>query len=119
MDRQARLVETRDPAGAPSDLATVRTTIMAQGYASIFGDLVPGLRAAAAPVLDLQGNLVLVASLLAGVEFPASGDEQAAKALVETCARIGGSIGRDPVGAASSGDAAPPTKTPRPRTKKT
>jgi DNA-binding IclR family transcriptional regulator len=93
MDRQARLIEMHDPAGVPTDLAALRDQIRRDGIATISGDFIPGLRAAAAPVLDLQGNLVLVASLVTGTTFPASGDAAANKALQDACQRTSSSIG--------------------------
>lgn len=93
MDRQARLVETSDPAGAPVDLEGLRATTKAAGYAMISGDVIPGLRALGAPVFDLQGNLVMAASLIAGGAFPTSGDAGAAAALMDACQRISQSIG--------------------------
>lgn len=93
IDRQIRLIETNDPAGLPSDIDAVRERISSGGFAGVEGDLIPGLRAIAAPVLDLQGNLVMVASLLAGVGFPPSSDEAAIRSLVDACRRISESIG--------------------------
>jgi len=93
MDRQARLIETSDPAGLPSDLAAYRAEIRAAGHASVSGDLIPGLRAAAAPVRDLQGNLIMVAALLAGADFPVSGDAAAIAALMTACDRVTEAIG--------------------------
>jgi DNA-binding IclR family transcriptional regulator len=93
IDRQVRLIGTNDPAGIPTDAEAVRERIRKVGYAGVEGDLIPGLRAIAAPVLDLQGNLVMVASLLAGVGFPPSGDAAAIEALVASCQRISDSIG--------------------------
>nr|WP_087573737.1 IclR family transcriptional regulator [Sphingomonas sp. CDS-1] len=93
MDRQARLLETSDPASIPSDLASFRESILKAGYASNSGHFIPGLRAIAAPVRDLQGNLVMVAALLADGGFPLSGDVAAAEALVDACQNISQSIG--------------------------
>lgn len=93
MDRQVRLIETSDPASVPVGLEKARAAIRSAGYASVSGDLIPGLRAVAAPIFDLQGNLVMVASLVAGSHFPPSGDGPAAQALVAAGQRISQSIG--------------------------
>ncbi len=59
----------------------------------IEGDLIPGLRALAAPVFDLQGRLILVAALLANAHFPSSEDDKALISLKESCAELTTSLG--------------------------
>lgn len=93
MDRQARLIELQDPAAVPTDLAALRKSVQAAGYATVSGDFIPGLRAVAAPVLGIQGDLVLTVSLIAGRQFQESRDELAAEHLIETCRQISESIG--------------------------
>lgn len=93
MDRQAQIAKSKDPTSVPADLAALHGQICSDGSASVCGDLIPGLRAVAAPVLDLQGNLALVAALIAGSAFPESDDEAVGEALRETCRKISRSIG--------------------------
>jgi DNA-binding IclR family transcriptional regulator len=101
MDRQARLIEISDPASMPSNIEKLRDSIRNSGRAGIMGDVIPGLRASAAPILDLQGNLIMVATQLAGVNFPESGDAAAGEALVNACQRISASVGGRPALAAT------------------
>lgn len=96
MDRQARLIEMRDPASMPADMTNLRERVHDAGFSQNPGDLVPGLRAIAAPVFDLQGNLVMVTSLIAAANFPASGDREAIAALLKACGAISASIGAHP-----------------------
>lgn len=93
MERQALMAKSKDPMSVPDDLAALRGQIRSDGSASVRGDLIPGLRAVAAPVLDLQGNLALVAALIAGSAFAESNDDAVGEALRQTCHKISGSIG--------------------------
>ncbi|WP_253717875.1 IclR family transcriptional regulator [Sphingomonas sp. AP4-R1] len=58
------------------DAESIREQVAAELVAVVRGDLIPGLRAAAAPVFDLQGRLVLVASALSNEARGSSGDDQ-------------------------------------------
>jgi DNA-binding IclR family transcriptional regulator len=60
--------------------------------ASVRGDLIPGLRAVAAPVFDLQGRLVLVASALSNSAAPGS-DSSAKRYLLEACRTLTEALG--------------------------
>ncbi|MCP6711661.1 hypothetical protein NL489_30370, partial [Klebsiella pneumoniae] len=56
------LVETElaaggDPKAARAALARSREEVLERGYAVIDGSVVPGLRAIAGPILDIQGDL--------------------------------------------------------------
>lgn len=63
------------------------------GTASVKGDVIPGLRAVAAPVFDLQGRLVLVASALANEGIPESRDKAAAEQLLQACRSLTEALG--------------------------
>lgn len=63
------------------------------GIAEVQGDLIPGLRAFAAPVFDLQGRLVLVASAIANESISAADDAKATAALVQTCKKLTEALG--------------------------
>lgn len=80
---------------APStlDLDSVKAGIRASLIAEVEGTQIPGLRAAAAPVFDLQGQLALVLSVIASQTFPKSGDESAASHLVEATRAVTERIG--------------------------
>jgi DNA-binding IclR family transcriptional regulator len=93
MDRQASLIDVRDPDKVPADLGKLRASLRQRHYASSAGALTPGLRAVAAPVLDLQGRLVLVVTLISSSAIPGSTDVAARDSLIETCHRLTESIG--------------------------
>jgi DNA-binding IclR family transcriptional regulator len=79
--------------GLAADLEALRASVGARCIAINSGDYIPGLRVAAAPVFDLQGNLVLVIALLASAFFPATGDDEAQRALIHTCQQLTISLG--------------------------
>jgi DNA-binding IclR family transcriptional regulator len=75
------------------ELRSLADKVQSELSARIEGDLIPGLRALAAPVFDLQGRLVLVAALLANAHFASSDDDNALAALKESCAELTTSLG--------------------------
>jgi DNA-binding IclR family transcriptional regulator len=93
MDRQVRILGTSDPSGIPTDCESGREIIRRTLSTSLSGDLIPGLRAVSAPAFDLQGRLVLVATLVATSSFPTSGDAAARRELLETCRLLTESLG--------------------------
>jgi DNA-binding IclR family transcriptional regulator len=76
-----------------ADLEALRASVAAKCFAVSSGAFIPGLRVGAAPVFDLTGSLVLVIALLAGGAFPTTGDEEAHRALLDTCRQITQSMG--------------------------
>lgn len=74
-------------------LAELKAQVRHQLYSTVRGDLIPGLRAAAAPVFNLQGRLVLVGSLIAAAAFPTTQDRSAREALLAACRRLTESLG--------------------------
>lgn len=77
----------------PERMAELKTRTRQQLYSTVQGDLIPGLRVAAAPVFDLQGRLVLVGSLIANAAFPAAQDRSARDALLASCRHLTESLG--------------------------
>ena len=82
------------------DFAAVRAKVRAAGAASVSGSVIPGLRAVASPVFDLQGRLALVATVLMHESFPPQEDAGIAERLRQVCASVTEALGgRWPVGA--------------------
>jgi DNA-binding IclR family transcriptional regulator len=63
------------------------------GFASVDGSVVPGLRATAFPIFDLQGRAVLTATVLASESFDTASDPAIRKKLAAVCAGITASLG--------------------------
>jgi len=93
MERKLDLLKHEDPTGIISDTKGLKAKIHARKFETLSGDLIPGLRAAAAPVFDLQGNLALVVTIIAGANFPPAGDETAQMALLDHCRDLTESLG--------------------------
>lgn len=85
MDARAAALAAADPSLSDLDLAGLATQIRGDLSASVYGSLIPGLRATAAPVFDLQGRLSLVATMIASIGSPATDDVAVAAALREAC----------------------------------
>jgi DNA-binding IclR family transcriptional regulator len=99
MDAEARRALKSDRADAPVDLETIRREVRAAGGAQVDNTLIPGLRAAAAPVFDLQGRLAVVATAMATPAFDPKGDAEAVAALHAACREVMEAIGgRWPIG---------------------
>lgn len=75
-----------DVPASSAGLETLRDTIRAQGFASVDSNFIPGLVAAAAPVLDWQGEAQAVVTIF-GVD-PANilPDSSQVRALLDYCA---------------------------------
>lgn len=72
----------------PTDVEALRQRVRKKGYSSIQGDLIPGLRATAVPIFDLQGEVVFTATMLATDVFDPAYDDQARGRLIEVCDEI-------------------------------
>lgn len=97
-DRAAMAAEARraleaDRADAPVDLDAVRCEVQAARGAQVDNTLIPGLRAAAAPVFDLQGRLAVVATAMATPAFDPAHDAEAVAALHAACREVTEAIG--------------------------
>jgi DNA-binding IclR family transcriptional regulator len=89
--------ELSAPAGVkPVDVEALRKRVRQAGYASVDGSLVPGLRAMAFPIFDLQGRAVLTATVLATESFDVAADATIRKRLAAVCAQITASLGGQP-----------------------
>lgn len=93
MDAEARRALKADRANAPVDLHAVRREVRAAGGAHADSTFIPGLRAAAAPVFDLQGRLALVATAIASPAFDPGHDADAIAALHAACREVTEAIG--------------------------
>ena len=78
---------------AIGDANAILDDVRASGLAMVKGDLIPGLRAVAAPVFDLQGRLVLVASALAYEGMLAPDDNAIAPQLLASCKQLTEALG--------------------------
>jgi len=67
----------------------LRAKALEDGYAIVDGTLLPGLRAFAFPILDIQGHPALVATMLSSEAFNRAADDADIDALKAVCASIG------------------------------
>jgi DNA-binding IclR family transcriptional regulator len=93
MDAEAQCALEADRANAPIDLDAIRREVRAAGGAQVDDTLIPGLRAAAAPVFDLQGRLAVVATAMATPAFDPERDAEAVAALHGACREVTEAIG--------------------------
>lgn len=75
------------------DVEALRKRVRAAGYASVDSSVVPGLRAMAFPIFDLQGRATLTATVIATEAFDVAGDPAIRKRLAAVCAQISASLG--------------------------
>jgi DNA-binding IclR family transcriptional regulator len=78
---------------AKIDVGSIRKRILANMYASVDELLIPGLRATAVPILDIQGRAALVATVLATPAFARSDDEAIIKKLQAVCRSLTAKLG--------------------------
>ena len=74
-----------DPRAADIDVAAIRQRVRKAMSASVDEMLIPGLRATAVPILDIQGQAALVATVMATPAFARKDDEQIVEALKSVC----------------------------------
>jgi DNA-binding IclR family transcriptional regulator len=82
-----------EAAGKGADFAALRAEVRAAGAATVSGSVIPGLRAIACPVFDLQDRLALVATALAHESFDPAEDPAIAERLRATCAAVTEALG--------------------------
>jgi len=82
-----------DSAGSHVDMRAIKQRVGADYFAEVDSTLIPGLRASAAPVFDLQGELALVISMIASPSFPVAGDTEARSALLGAARDLTGQLG--------------------------
>jgi DNA-binding IclR family transcriptional regulator len=76
-----------------ADLPALRRQVRAALTTCVSGSVIPGLRAIAAPVFDLQGRLALAATVLAHDAFDPADDARIATALTDTCREVTQALG--------------------------
>lgn len=79
-------VLARDGASWAGDIDALRDRTRAEGYASVAGDLIPGLAAVGAPVLDWQGEAQAAVTLIGTDPAIAAPDAPAIDAVKRFCA---------------------------------
>lgn len=72
----------------PTDAEAIRARVQKDGYSTVMGDLIPGLRAIAVPIFDLQGEVVFTATTLSTDVFDPAYDEDARLSLMAVCDKI-------------------------------
>ena len=75
------------------DVAALREKIRAAGCAHVEGTMIPGLRATAFPIFDLQGRAILSATALLPAGFEAGDDSAVMEKLAETCREASRQLG--------------------------
>jgi len=93
MDAAAARALLDDRTGAPAELDRIAQDVRISLGASVDGSLIPGLRAMAAPVFDLQGRLALVATALATSAFDPATDAAVSDELRATCRALTQAVG--------------------------
>ena len=79
---------------AAYDLAELKRRVIAERGASIDSTMIPGLRAAAAPIFDLQGSLALVGtSVILASSIGDDGDSAMRETLHDACRAVTEAIG--------------------------
>lgn len=81
----------RDEEASPppaAEIAKLRQSVRRKMCASVDELLIPGLRATAVPILDIQGRPALVATMMATPAFPRGEDEAILRTLQDTCRRL-------------------------------
>lgn len=76
-----------------ADAEVLRQQVRARGFGHVEGAMVPGLRATAFPIFDLQGRAVLTATALSPEAFDNPGREGALSDLRDLCQDISGQLG--------------------------
>lgn len=94
-ENQTRAMVEREtqPQFQPIDVEALRSRVRRDGYSAVRGDLIPGLRATAVPIFDLQGEAVFTATVLATDLFRPENDDQARDRLIEVCDQITAATG--------------------------
>ncbi|MDR3467227.1 MAG: IclR family transcriptional regulator [Xanthobacteraceae bacterium] len=68
-----------------AEIDAIRARVRRTMFATVDELLIPGLRAAAVPILDIQGRAVLVATAMATSAFPRADDEAIVEQLQAVC----------------------------------
>ena len=78
----------RDRTDGPIDIDAIRRQVRRELIAGVDGTTIPGLRAFAGPVFNLQGQLVLVVSVIASQTFKIDEDAAVREQLLNACREI-------------------------------
>jgi DNA-binding IclR family transcriptional regulator len=85
-DDEVEALRKGEPATAPKiDVPAIRRKARADMYATVDELLIPGLRATAVPVLDIQGRAALVVTTIATAAFPRQEDDAVRNRLLDVC----------------------------------
>ncbi len=95
-DPLVRIELERSSSITASDVERIRDDVRAKGFARVEGSVLPGLRAMACPIRDLQGRAILVATLVDSTEIERNDDEGARADLLKTCDDVSGQLGWRP-----------------------
>jgi DNA-binding IclR family transcriptional regulator len=74
-----------DPRAADVDVAAIRRRVRTAMSASVDEMLIPGLRATAVPILDIQGHAALVVTVMATPAFARKDDDRIVETLKSVC----------------------------------
>ncbi|WP_206244133.1 IclR family transcriptional regulator [Novosphingobium terrae] len=80
----------------PVDVEGLRRRVRAAGESSVDGTVIPGLRAIAFPIFDLQSRPILTATMLSSDAFDPEHDRAIAAQLREVCLSISAQFGGKP-----------------------
>ncbi|MDB5437772.1 MAG: hypothetical protein JWM33_199 [Caulobacteraceae bacterium] len=91
----AALIEREQAQGQITDaeIEALRLRVRAAGNAAVDGTMVPGLRAFAYPIFDIQGRPILSATALGPDAVSRSGDDAALAELARVCGEISRQLG--------------------------
>lgn len=85
--------EMKDSRTTPAEVAALRARVRAQGFAHVEGTMIPGLRATAYPVFDLQGRAILTATALAPGDIGPANEDTTTAELGEVCRAVSAELG--------------------------
>jgi DNA-binding IclR family transcriptional regulator len=80
--------ELASDSAVPVDVEALRERICSQGFATVSGIVVPGLRATAFPIFDLQGRPILSATVIASAIFETRNDDRIQEEMARVCSEI-------------------------------
>ncbi|MFT3966173.1 MAG: IclR family transcriptional regulator [Sphingobium sp.] len=85
--------ELKESALTRTDVDALCETVRAAGHAHVEGTMIPGLRATAFPIFDLQGRAILTATALAPDGKPGAPMDRATQELGEICRDLSAQLG--------------------------
>lgn len=80
-----------------SKVAEIKSSVRAAGMAHVGGTFIPGLDAKAFPIFDLQGNAILVATMISLADSDGPHHQSCVVALREVCEEISQMVGISPL----------------------